>query len=139
MSLFNTFGTDKALETSGVWIDFPANDDGTVPGFLITRMSSSNPEYQKALEKVSKKYKQDINLDLLSEEVAAPVFREVFVETILKDCRHIQDPKGQAIDYSRANMLQLMTDLPDLYAYLVDKAKSLATFRKTQLDAAVKK
>lgn len=139
MGLYNTFATNRDAEVSGVWQEFPANDDGTVPGFLVARMGRTNPEYQAAVERLAKKYKRDIELEILDNKTADPVFREVFVDTVLRGWRNVQDANGKEIPFSKENALKLFEDLPDLYDYLVNKAKALATFRDIEVETAAGK
>ena len=136
MSLYKTFGTDTDLETKGVWCEFPTNEDGTVPGFLLARMSSTNPKYQKAIEQIAKKHKQEIELDILSEATAKPVMLAVFLDHILLDWRNVQTEAGKNLPFNRANAEKLMKELPDLYTVLQDFAKRLSNYRKAEVERA---
>lgn len=141
MSLYSVFKTDHSKEREGRWFELVGikNEDGTEPGFKMARMSRANPEYQAAIERLSKDIKQAVDLDTLTEDVAGPIMRGVFVETILLDWRNVYDENGQAIPYSKEAALKLFTELPDLYLVLVDEASKLSNFRARELDEVAKK
>jgi hypothetical protein len=141
MGLFNTFGTDKALERQGRWFDIAGvvNDDGTKPRFKMARMGRNNPAYQSAMEKHSKELRQAVELETLTNEVAEPVMIAVFCSTVLLDWEHVQGPDGKEIKFSEKNAIKLFEDLGDLYLVLVEEAKKLSNFRAKELDEAAKK
>lgn len=139
MSLFKTFGTDATKENEGVWLrEFPPNADGTVPGFLLARKSKSNTNYAKAAEKIGKKFRKEISLDILSDDRADPALKELFVSTVLLGWENVFDANDQPITYSKENALKLIEALPDLYAYLDDEAGKLSNFRAAANEADLK-
>lgn len=130
MTLFTAFKTNTDAEVTGRWFDLPTlNTDGTKPGFKLARMATTNPVYQTAIERLSKELRRDIELDLLTEAVAGPVMRGVFVDTILKDWRNIYDEQDQPLDFSKEAAAELFKVLPDLYLMLVEEARKLANYR----------
>jgi len=140
MSLYDRFETDTVAETEGVWFDLPSpNEDGTLPGFKLASMGEGNKEYVKALEAVQRKYRSDIELDILSNEKAKPILLEVFATTILKDWRNIYDKNGESAgSYTPAKGIALMTALPRLYALLSAKASGMDLFRTASVEADAK-
>jgi hypothetical protein len=146
MGLRSTFQTNTKLEREGRWFAITSvkNANGTHPGFKMARMHRNNPEYLAAIEKVSKEMRQAIDLDVLTEEIASPIMRRVFAETILLEWRNVWDSPspGQPeveIPYDKAAVDKLMTDLPDLYLLLVDEAKKLGNFRDAEVTAVAGK
>ena len=135
MGIFNTFKTDMQAEKEGVWKEFDANKDGTKPAFLLRRMGPTNPEFQKHIERFSKTYKTELNLDILTEEQAKGPMLDAFVETVLVGWRNIQREDGTAIEYSKENAKALMLELPDLYIVLREMAAKLSTFRDIEVTA----
>lgn len=138
MSLYKNWSTDSKLEAEGVEIPFDANDDGTIPTFIVSRMSDSNIEYTKALRRATDPYKRQIDLKTLSPELDAQIFREVFCSTIVRGWSNIQDGDGNVIPYSKAAAIKLFTDLPDLYKELQVQASAMATFRAKVLEDEAK-
>lgn len=135
MSLFDTFATNAKAEAEGRWFNFPANTDKTVPGFLLARMSRTNPKYQAAVERVGRTFKTEMKLDILSEPMAFEPMLEVFCDTVLLGWRNVQQKDGTVIDYTRENAIRLMTTLPALYDVLREHANSLSAYRDEQIEA----
>lgn len=134
MSLFKTFGTNKAKETDGVAIKFEANADGTVPTFTISRMAKSNKRYAKALETACRPHQRAMRTETLSNDVAAELFKNVFISSVLVSYENIQDAEGNLITTDEG-ISQLFDALPDLYAELEDAAKTVSLFREEELEA----
>jgi hypothetical protein len=135
MSLYKTFETSRTSENDGIWLtDFPANDDGTVPGFKIARKSKNNVAYSKAAEKLGKRLQREISLDILTNAQADPALKTLFIETILLDWRNVMDRDNKPIPYSKENAAKLFEDLPDLFVYLDGEAEKLSNFRKAELE-----
>ncbi|MCB1238982.1 MAG: hypothetical protein KDB30_04810 [Tetrasphaera sp.] len=134
MTLYNQFATDREKETDGVEVSYAPNEDGTVPTFVVARTSKTNKQYTKALEKAIRPYKRQIDLGTMDNDVAEEIFRTVFAKTILKGWSGIQDKDGNEFPYTTANAIKLLTDLPDLYEDLQERAKSAAAFKQESLE-----
>ena len=146
MSLRSTFKTNNELERQGRWFDIVSvrNANGTVPGFKMARMHKNNPEDLAAMERIAKDLRQAIDLDVMTEEVASPIMRGVFVETILLDWRNVFDVvEGGSteveVPFDKAAADKLMSELPDLYLMLVEEAKKLGNYRDAEVSAVSKK
>uniref|UniRef100_A0AAU6VZZ5 Tail assembly chaperone n=1 Tax=Pseudomonas phage Pavpe01 TaxID=3138545 RepID=A0AAU6VZZ5_9VIRU len=145
MSLSNQFATDTAKEVDGVVIQYGQNDDGSIPGFHISRMSRANVRYTKALEVATRPYRRQIELGTLANDIAERVFTGVFVDSVLKGWENValSDVTGDASDtgyapFNRANALALFGRLPELYEDLQNQAKSAAMFKDEQLEDEAK-
>lgn len=125
--IYGAFGTDKKAEAEGRWVDFPANDDGTIPRVKLARMSANNPKFQARAEAVARDLQLDISLDLLTNEKARKPMLDLFDETIILGWENIQDAEGKNIPRERAR--QCLEDVPDFYAALIEYAKAITTFR----------
>ena len=115
------------------------NRDGSEPGFKMARMHKNNPAYQAAVDKIAKDLRQAIELDTLTEDIAGPVMKGVFVESVLLDWRNVQEKDGTPIPYSKEAAEKLFDELPDLYMLLVDEAKKLGNFRTKEIEEVSKK
>jgi len=145
MSLSKQFATDTAKEVEGVVIQFGQNDDGSVPGFHISRMSKANTRYTRALEAATRPYRRQIEMGTLANDVAERVFMGVFVDTVLKGWENVElaDVTGNENDtgfapFNRANALSLFGRLPELYDDLQNQAKSAAMFKEEAQEAEAK-
>lgn len=138
MSLYKNYATDSTKETNGVEVTFEANDDGTVPTFIVSRIGDSNKEYMKALRAATKPFQRQIELKALSPEKDAAIFMEVFLSTILKGWSNVQNEAGEVIPFTKENANKLFTDLPDVFKEIQKQASLAATFRKNVLDEQAK-
>uniref|UniRef100_A0AAU7YUE3 Virion structural protein n=1 Tax=Stenotrophomonas phage vB_SmaS_QH3 TaxID=3229738 RepID=A0AAU7YUE3_9CAUD len=138
--LHKQFKTNSAKESEGVEIEFPEaqNDDGTVPTFVISRMGKSNKAYSKALEAATRPYRRQVELGTMKNEVAETLFMGVFVDTILKGWKNVQDENGQPIAFSKDSAIALLGELPDVYERLQEEAKLSANFRDSVLESEAK-
>lgn len=138
MSLYKDFATNKQAEVKGVLVEFSANDDNTIPGFIVSRMSRANKKYTKALEKATRPHRRAIELETMNNDLADKIFMEVFVDTVLLGWQNVQDKDGKPLVFNRQNAIMLFTDLPELYDDLQDKAKKAAMFRDEAIEGEAK-
>ncbi len=141
MSLSNQFATDKKAEVDGVWVEYGANEDGTIPRFKISRMSKANKKYTKALEKATRPHRRAIELETMNNDLAERLFMQVFVDTVLLDWENInkadvtgnKEDEGHA-DFNRDSAMSLFENLNELYDDLQEKAKKASLFREESLE-----
>lgn len=141
MSLSSQFATDKQAEVDGVWVEYGANEDGSIPAFKISRMSKANKKYTKALEKATRPHRRAIELETMNNDLAERLFMQVFVDTVLLDWRNVskadvtgeRDAEGFA-DFNGENAMKLFEKLTELYDDLQEKAKKASLFREETLE-----
>lgn len=140
MGLHKQFKTNSSKENEGVEIEFveAMNEDNTVPTFIISRMGKSNKTYSKALEAATRPYRRQVELGTMKNEVAETLFMGVFVDTILKGWKNVQDEKGEEITFSKDAAIALLSELPDVYERLQEEAKLSANFRDEALENEAK-
>lgn len=133
------FKTNSAKEVEGVEIEFPeaTNNDKTVPVFVLSRMGKANKTYAKALEAKTRPFRRQVELGTMKTEVADELFLNVFVDTILRGWRHVQDDNGAEIPFTRENAIALLTEpgMEDLYERLQTEAGLSANFRDLKLES----
>jgi len=142
MSLRSQFGTNTAKETEGVVIQFGENDDKTIPGFHISRMSRANVRYTKAMEVATRPYKRQIELGTLPNDTSERIFLDVFVRTVLRGWENVllSDVTGNVKDtgfatFSEDNARKLFSNLPELFEDLQQQAKSASLFKEEEMEA----
>ncbi|QZA70458.1 tail assembly chaperone [Erwinia phage AH03] len=138
MSLYKNFGTNAELESKGIELEYGLNDDGSVIKFTIARSAKSNKKYQKAMETTFKPYRRQMQLNTMPEETASRLMLEVFVTTILKGWENVQDEAGNDLAFNKDNAMKLLTDLPELFDDLQEKAGNVANFRDETLEEDAK-
>ena len=138
MSLYKNYATDSDKEINGAEIPFEANEDGTIPTFIVSRIGDTNKEYMKSLRAATKPFQRQIDTGTLPAEKDAAIFMEVFISTILKGWFNVQDENGLNLPFNKVNAEKLFTDLPDVFKELQTQASSAALFRKTILEDQAK-
>lgn len=137
-NLFKQFKTDDAKERDGVAITYAANDDGTVPTFIVRRRGPGNQQYAKELQRLTEPYRRLIELGALDEMISRQIMLKVFCIAVLVGWTNVQDENGVKIDYSSANAVALLTALPELYDDLMAQSSKLALFRAEDAEPATK-
>lgn len=141
MSLKTLFKTDPKIANEGVWVEYPANSDGSIPAFLLSRMSKVNKRYTKELRKATTPVQREIELGTLDEDRSERIMLDVFCRTIILDCRNLQpEDDGKVLAYTADAISKLLSDpeWSDLYADLQDKANKAALFRISSREGQLK-
>lgn len=138
MSLFKQFATNKEAEQDGIWVEYGPNDDGTIPGFKISRAGKSNKKWAKAIERATKPHRRAMELGTMDNTVAEKLMQGVFIESILTDWRNVQGKDGKALQLTKESATSLFEALPELYDDLNDKANKAAIFRDEALENEAK-
>lgn len=137
-SLFQQFRSDAKKESEGVPITFSPNHDQSVPTFFCSRMAQTNQKYVKALERITRPYKRQIQLQTLPNEKSDKIRMQVFIEAILQKWEHIQDENGNEISYSADAAMKLFEQLPELFFELETQAGNAALYRLEEVEADTK-
>lgn len=138
MSLFKQFSSSKQKASTGVWVEYSPNEDGTIPAFLIARAHKFNKRYATALAAATQPHRRALATETLDNKTAEKVMLQVFLDAILLDWRNVYDEAGAPMVYSRASAESLLTKLPELYDDLDTQSKSLALYREEELAADLK-
>lgn len=131
--LYQKFETDADIEQKGVILDY---GDGV--RIRIRRAGGSNKEYLKAMEKVARSYRFQIQHRSLSRDENLHILAEVYASTIVIGWEGVTDRDGKALPFSKENCMKLFKDLPDLFADVQAQAESGEGFRKHLIEADAK-
>jgi len=130
-SPYAMFGTDSALEAEkGVTIDYGPFS------ITILRAGGSNRKYKNVTQREYRKRKHAIDSEQISEEESAKMLAEVYAESVIIGWKGVQDETGKDMKCSKANVVKLLTDLPELFHDIRSKAVSIELFRKAELEIA---
>lgn len=127
------FATDKQKEVNGVVVDFGEFQ------ITVARAGGANKAYQRMLVERFKPHKRAIDNETIDTDVLEKLTIEVFSSTVVKGWSGVTDENGDALEFTTANCITLLTQLPDLFRELQDAASSIARFRKESQDGIVKK
>lgn len=134
--LHKVFKTDNTKEQEGIKIQYPANDDGTIPTFTVRRLSSSNKEYHAELERLKRPYQRQIQLGTLPEGKELEFVKTAFLKTCVKGWEHVQDANGVEILFSVSAASTLFSELPDLFTDLIEQSTSIANYRAEEREVS---
>ena len=125
MNLYKSYGTNKALEQTG--IDLRYSDDCVI---TIARAGGSNKAFLKAAERAQRK----LNTRKPNNEQAMQILREVYADAIILKWEGVEDKDGNEIPFTRDNVIKVLTDLPDLFFDIKTQAENAELFRDEALE-----
>jgi hypothetical protein len=141
MSLYKQFSTDKAMETSGIELEYP-NEDGAPSTIIrIARAGGANERYGKVLAHKCKPFRRQIQTETISPEKMDQIMMETYAETVMLGWENLDFEKtenGEAeknVEFTHGNCIRLFKDLPELWADIQSQATKVALFRKEDLEA----
>jgi hypothetical protein len=129
-SPYDLFKTDPMTETEGLTLDY---GDFQI---RIARAGGANRGFVRALEARLKPYRRQLQSETLDEQVAERILREVYADHVILGWQGVADGDGKAMAFSRANVLKLLSDLPELFRDLQEQAGRIALFRAQELEDA---
>lgn len=128
MNLYSMFGTDTELETSGVWLDFGG------PRIRVARAGGANSRFTALMAEKARQYNPQIKAEVLPENIGRKLMIEVYAEAVILDWEGMSDRDGNSLAFNRSNVIQVMTDLPDLFNLVQEHAAKMANFKRAQLE-----
>jgi len=139
-SIYDLYATSKDAEVNGVVVTF-----GAAGKIRIARAGGANERFAAAFEKKTRGKRREIEAGTLPISEQRRLSVEAFAETVVlgwegicerptKDAEGKEIP-GKTLEYSRANVIKLLTELPDLFDRLREEATSMANFQVQNLEA----
>lgn len=127
MDLRKKFGTDQGFETDGV--DVHLGDDAYI---TIRRAGGANRAYVECTRRLLQKHRRAIAADTMTDTESEALMAEIYAETIVIGWRGIE-LDGTTLLYSRANVLRLFQELPDVAKVVQEEAQRAANFRADEV------
>lgn len=151
MSLFDSFGTDKNVEKTGITY---TPDSQTA--ITLARAGGANVKYQKMLVAETKPFKRQINTDTMDPEVEKKILRGVYAKTVVLNWETLVDGEdddnparlAQGIEmwpgyvgdltedglvpFTSENVVKIFTMLPELFTDVMATASNYALFRQQE-------
>jgi len=123
MSINKQYRTDKSRETDGVTIEYADTDGNVEAWFLCRRPGGRNMDFQRALNKRLRKYREAIQEmdEEEQEDLLTKIYAEVYAETVILDWGgDIDGPDGtNPAECTHENIVWLFhEDCPDLFENL---------------------
>jgi hypothetical protein len=133
MGVYKTFKMDEDVQSTGIVLDY-----GDGEWVKIARAGGTNKEYLKAMERFGRKYRKQIQLDALPEEVARDLFYQIYADTIVLEFNVTDPSTGKPFPPGKESCLKMFRDLPDFFQSVKDSASELALFRENVDDISSK-
>lgn len=125
--LYQTFGTDKSLETSqGVWLDF---GDAKIH---VRRAGGGNKKYQTVLRQLTQPVRRQIANETIDPDKLNMIFVQAYARAVVLGWEGVTDENDNELPFTESNFIKVMTDLPDLWQALQSEADRMANFRQVQ-------
>lgn len=123
------FETNRELESEGRIIDY-YDDEGKIAfSFRVARMGPANKRWLKKFDRLSKPHRRAAQVGALSPEKGREIMVKSLAGTVVLDWRNVEDRDGNPLPFSEENCIKLLTDLPDLYADLVEQAQTAELYK----------
>ena len=126
MDIKKEYGTNKKLESTGVWIDLGE-------GAKIKVARNGNPEYTKMIEKLSRPYKKQIRRGTINGETFDKIIRKATAEHILVDWKGITEDKVE-VPYSTEEAYRLLTEYGDFREVVAENALDFQNFQDDEIE-----
>lgn len=134
MSFYKVYTTDPELEAKkGIDLDY--GDCGVI---TIHRAGGANKKFATVLNSKMAPYRRQLQNGTIDEAVASKVLAEVYAEAVIVGWKGVKGKDGKNLAFNSKNVLELLTDLPELFKDIQEQANSIANFRQEQIEAEQK-
>lgn len=125
------FKMDPQSEKDGIWLDY-----SPTLAVKIRRASRTNKRYRRVLEKHMRPVRKLVDAKQLSDDQGDQILLEIYAESIIIDWKGFTDDDGKEMKPTFANIVSVMTKLPDLFDNIREAASGMELF-KAHLDMEV--
>lgn len=137
-SPFKQFSTSSELETLGVWLNF---GDFHIK---VARAGGSNKRYGKASDLYFEPHRRAAEVGALSEKDASEALANVYADSVILGWRTVNEdgsfrdtidgPDGEPWQFTRENVVKLLTLLPDFFGVLRKHCENFQNFKRSSLE-----
>jgi hypothetical protein len=135
MGIYKQYKTDSNVEQEGIVLEVGVNSKGEMATMRIARAGGANVAFAKLVEQRLKPHKRAIQTETLDKKVADAIMRDVYASTVVLGWEHMEDENDQPLEYSKENVLKVLTDLPDLWADVQATSMKGALYREEVREA----
>ena len=137
MSMYDTFGTDKDLEKTGIYLEYETFR------IKVARAGGGNKRYAKSLEAHTRPYRRALQTETLSNDRAMELLRLAYADSVVIDwevkqgddwVQGIETESGDLLPFTRKNVLETFKKLPDLFTEVQEQAGRATLYRQMVLE-----
>lgn len=133
MNPYAMFKTNPTAEVEqGITLDYGAFS------IRIARAGGANRKFGQVLAQKLKPYRRQLENDTMDDAVASRLMAEAYAEAVVLGWDNVTDAQGNPMAFSRDACVQLLTDLPELFADIQEQSRRAANFRREERDDAAK-
>lgn len=133
MNLYQMFQTNQQHEQDGIVLDY-----GQAGKIRIARSGGSNTKFSRALSERFKPYRRQFDNGTLPDDVANRIMIDVYADAVILGWEGVTGQSGLPLEFSRSNVVQLLTDLPELFRDIQDQSGKAANFRAAEIGEDIK-
>lgn len=133
-NLYSQFATDKKAESEGIVLSYGMNSHDEPIEIRIARAGGANQRFAKVFEAKIRPVKRQMQTETLDQKVADKLLVETYAEAIVLGWTGVEDRDGNAMTFSKENVVKLFTDLPDLFRDVQEASQKSALFREDILE-----
>jgi hypothetical protein len=134
MSFYKTYSTNDDLE-SGTGIDLDYGPSGTI---TIHRAGGSNKRFATVLNAKMAPYRRQLQNGTMDDAVANKIMAEVYADSVITGWKNVKGKDDKVMPFNKANVVKLLTDLPELFKDIQEQAATVSNFRKEDIEADAK-
>lgn len=129
---FSAAKTDAGREVNGVWRTWT---NGTHEiDFLICRAGGANTAFRVRAEELTRVYRNSgLDMMRLPTDKQDTMNRELYADTIVKGWRSDAFNGLDETNFTRENLIHLMTEVPDVLVFLITEAKEADNYRNVAM------
>lgn len=136
---YTMFDVDKGAEQEGINVNY---GDFRI---RVARAGGGNHRFRRLLQAKLKPYRHQMDTDTMDEGVSEQLLREAYAEAVVLGWESkvtgedgvdrwepwLETPDGK-LEYTPANCVKVLTDLPELFRDLQQVSSKVSLFRKAQ-------
>lgn len=130
MDIGKEYGTDKAKEVEGIWVEM-----GDGAEVLVARIYNKN--HNEAIKRLTNKNKTLSRNRKLTEEMILDLTCQGFAEAVLLDWKGMKE-NGKNLPYSRENAYRILKQYPDFREDIALIAGRMENFKREDEEATAK-
>lgn len=130
-SLYETFGTNKNFETSGIWLQFA---DARMK---VRRAGGSNMKFRQVLGEKTRPHKHVMEAGGLDPNLSRRLLQEAYFEAVVIEWENFTDREGNLLELTLENFCKVMEDLPDLWEAVVQACDEMKNFQDAKVEEDV--
>jgi hypothetical protein len=141
---YEMFGTEKALETEGVWFNFGPFR------IKVSRAGGNNRRFRNLLQAKMKPYRHQIDNETMDEKVTEQIFRDCYAQTVVIGWQtntsdgpdevwsdYLETPEGN-LEFTAENCSRVFKELPDFFKQVQKLAMDMSYYRNETEDQDAK-